>query len=140
MHLDVFIGEAASVWKKAKPLESSRCVCRPERGCDEECFNRFMFYECDNTNCDLGADICTNRSFEHLRQRTKAGSKYSIGVEVVKTPDRGHGVRSNRCFEPNQIIVEYTGEIITQEECDNRMNKRYKDSEVGRSYCSNLKP
>lgn len=92
-----------------------------------------MFYECDNTNCNIGANYCTNRSFEGLRQRCKAGGKYNIGVEVIKTSDRGHGIRSNRSFEPNQIIVEYTGEIITQDECDDRMNKRYKDSEVSRS-------
>lgn len=48
----------------------------------------------------------------------------------MKTIDRGYGVRANRTFEPNQIIVEYTGEIITQDECDDRMNKRYKDAEV----------
>lgn len=132
----MFIGEAAKVWKKTKPLESSRCVCSLKTGCDEECFNRFMFYECDNGNCNIGAEHCTNRSFEELRQRTKSGGKYNIGVEVIKTHDRGHGVRSNRSFEPNQIIVEYTGEIITQEECDNRMNKRYKDSEVSIITCS----
>lgn len=90
-----------------------------------------MFYECDGTNCNLGADHCTNRSFEGLRQRTKAGGKYNVGVEVIKTLDRGHGVRSNRTFDPNQIIVEYTGEIITQDECDDRMHRRYKDAEVG---------
>ena len=95
-----------------------------------------MFYECDNGNCNIGAEHCTNRSFEELRQRVKSGGKYNIGVEVIKTYDRGHGVRSNRSFEPNQIIVEYTGEIITQEECDNRMNKRYKDSEVSIITCS----
>lgn len=92
-----------------------------------------MFYECDSTNCNIGANSCTNRSFEGLRQRCKAGGKYNIGVEVIKTLDRGYGVRSNRSFEPNQIIVEYTGEIITQDECDDRMNKRYKDSEVSHS-------
>ena len=32
-------------------------------------------------------------------------------------------------FEPNQIIVEYTGEIITQEECEARMRTQYKDAE-----------
>lgn len=89
-----------------------------------------MFYECDSSNCNIGADHCTNRSFESLQQRTRAGGKYNVGVEVIKTLDRGHGVRSNRSFEPNQIIVEYTGEIITQDECDDRMRKRYKDSEV----------
>ena len=89
-----------------------------------------MLYECDNSNCNIGPEHCTNRAFEQLRQRTKAGGKYNIGVEVCKTLDRGHGVRANRTFEPNQIIVEYTGEIITQEECDDRMHNLYKDAEV----------
>ena len=89
-----------------------------------------MFYECDDSNCDIGADHCTNRAFAGLKERTKAGGKYNIGVEVIKTVDRGHGVRSNRTFEPSQIIVEYTGEIITRDECDDRMNKRYKNAEV----------
>ena len=89
-----------------------------------------MFYECDETNCIIGTEYCTNRSFEDLRKRCKAGGKYNIGVEVIKTMDRGHGVRSNRTFNSNQIIVEYTGEIITQDECDNRMRKMYKDNEV----------
>lgn len=130
MFTDVFAGEAASLWKKAKRLESSKCICTPETGCDENCFNRFMLYECDSSNCNIGAEHCTNRSFESLRQRTKVGGKYNIGVEVCKTLDRGYGVRSNRTFEANQIIVEYTGEIITQEECDGRMHGRYKDAEV----------
>ena len=89
-----------------------------------------MLYECDDNNCKIGADHCTNRAFADLKKRCKAGGKYRIGVEVMKTIDRGYGVRANRTFEPNQIVVEYTGEIITQDECDDRMNKRYKDAEV----------
>ncbi|KAL8952201.1 MAG: hypothetical protein Q9222_001856 [Ikaeria aurantiellina] len=88
-----------------------------------------MFYECDETNCNVGAEHCNNRSFERLKHRYKDGGKYNIGVEVIKTVDRGYGVRSNRTFEPHQIIVEYTGEIITQDECDERMETRYKDNE-----------
>jgi len=65
-----------------------------------------------------------------LQDRRKLGGKYRIGVEVVKTEDRGYGVRTNRCFEANQIIVEYTGEIITEEECDRRMHEDYKNNEV----------
>ena len=49
---------------------------------------------------------------------------------MIKTSDRGYGVRSNRCFRPNQIIMEYTGEIITEEECERRMNEVYKHNEV----------
>ncbi len=128
--LDVFIGEAANIWKNTKLREYSTCICKPRNGCDEDCFNRLMFYECDDNNCSIGAEACTNRSFEDLKKRCKAGGKYNIGVEVIKTANRGYGVRSNRTFEPNQIIVEYAGEIITQAECEDRMNTRYKDNEV----------
>lgn len=49
---------------------------------------------------------------------------------MIKTADRGYGVRSNRSFAAHQIIVEYTGEIITEDECDRRMNEDYKDNDV----------
>jgi hypothetical protein len=89
-----------------------------------------MLYECDDNNCGAGRQHCTNRAFADLQERRKGGGKYRIGVEVIKTADRGYGVRSNRCFDPHQIIVEYTGEIITEDECDRRMNEDYKDNEV----------
>lgn len=125
---NVFVGDAAQVWRHSKPREHSTCMCTPETGCDDHCMNRYMFYECDEGNCKL--PDCSNRSFQALAQRTKKGGKYNVGVEVIQTRDRGFGVRSNRTFEPNQIIVEYTGEIITQEECDQRMRTQYKDNEV----------
>ena len=89
-----------------------------------------MLYECDDGNCSAGREYCTNRAFTDLQVRRSKGGKYRIGVEVIKTADRGYGVRSNRCFDANQIIVEYTGEIITEDECDRRMNEVYKDNEV----------
>ncbi|KAJ6032323.1 Histone-lysine N-methyltransferase (Ash1) [Penicillium herquei] len=125
---NVFVGDAASEWKANKKLELSTCMCDEETGCDENCQNRYMFYECDGGNCRLGPE-CGNRNFSELKTRTKAGGKYNIGVEVIKTVDRGYGVRSNRTFEPNQIIVEYTGEIITQFECERRMRNVYKNNE-----------
>ncbi|ODM18449.1 hypothetical protein SI65_06320 [Aspergillus cristatus] len=125
---NVFVGEAGSIWRANKDMELSKCMCTADTGCDENCQNRYMFYECDNGNCSLGRD-CGNRSFDELKQRTKAGGKYNIGVEVIKTSDRGYGVRSNRTFEANQIIVEYTGEIITQSECEKRMRTTYKKNE-----------
>ena len=88
-----------------------------------------MFYECDDSICRLGPD-CGNRNFAELKKRVKAGKLYDIGLEVIKTEDRGYGVRSNRTFEPNQIIVEYTGEIITQAEGEKRMRTIYKNNDV----------
>jgi [histone H3]-lysine4 N-trimethyltransferase ASH1L len=133
---NVFVGEAAQVWRHSKPREHSTCMCSEDSGCDERCMNRFMFYECDEGNCSLAE--CSNRSFQSLAQRTKKGGKYNVGVEVIQTRDRGFGVRSNRTFEPNQIIVEYTGEIITQDECDKRTRTSYKNNEVRLSRFANI--
>ncbi|KAJ4419308.1 hypothetical protein N0V85_001064 [Neurospora sp. IMI 360204] len=126
-----FIGQAAAIWKKTPHFEdfASKCVCMPEDGCAQDCQNRVMLYECDETNCNVGKQFCQNRAFQMLTERTKKGGRYRIGVEVFKTEDRGYGVRSNRCFEPHQIIMEYTGEIITDEECERRMNEEYKNNE-----------
>ncbi|KAG6002399.1 hypothetical protein E4U21_003130 [Claviceps maximensis] len=125
-----FIGDSKDYWRKAPYLHDlSKCVCKPEDGCGDNCQNRIMLYECDTGNCNVGKALCTNRSFADLATRRAKGGKYRIGVEVIKTSDRGYGVRSNRCFEPNQIIMEYTGEIITEVECERRMNEEYKNNE-----------
>ncbi|KAI2639434.1 SET domain-containing protein [Xylaria nigripes] len=126
-----FVGDAAAYWKKTPHFKDyqSKCVCTPEDGCGETCQNRIMLYECDSTNCNVGDHLCQNRAFARLQERTKAGGKYRVGVEVIKTSDRGYGIRANRCFEANQIIMEYTGEIITEDECDRRMNEKYKDNQ-----------
>ncbi|KAI3397321.1 hypothetical protein diail_10978 [Diaporthe ilicicola] len=126
-----FVGDAGTYWRKTDHFKDyqSKCICKPEDGCTEDCQNRIMLYECDDTNCNAGKEYCHNRAFQNLTARTKKGGRFRVGVEVVKTSDRGYGVRSNRCFEPNQIIMEYTGEIITQAECETRMNEKYKDNE-----------
>ena len=95
-----------------------------------------MLYECDEMNCNVGKEHCTNRAFASLAERRAGGGKYRVGVEVIKTSDRGYGVRSNRCFEPNQIIMEYTGEIITEEECERRMREKYKNNAVSAGKCT----
>ena len=94
-----------------------------------------MYYECDANNCSVGADYCDNRPFAELKRRNESRRRYDIGVEVCKTTNKGHGVRACRSFEPFQVIVEYAGEIITQEECERRMNEEYKDNEVRLYYC-----
>ncbi|KAF4991761.1 hypothetical protein FGRMN_7601 [Fusarium graminum] len=126
-----FIGESKDYWRKSPHFHdySSKCVCKPEDGCGESCQNRIMLYECDEQNCNAGKKYCTNRAFATLTARRNKGGKYRVGVEVIKTSDRGYGVRSNRCFRPNQIIMEYAGEIITEDECERRMTEVYRDNE-----------
>jgi len=133
---DRFSGDADNVWKKHKPLPASRCICKRETGCDEDCQNRIMLYECDDSNCNLREGPCGNRQFADLKQRTinhkrnKHRDCYEIGIDVVKTESKGFGVRACRTFKKGQIIVEYAGEIITQEETTTRMNTKYRNNEV----------
>ncbi|KAF5579495.1 histone-lysine n-methyltransferase ASH1L [Fusarium pseudoanthophilum] len=137
-----FIGESKDYWRKSPHFHdySSKCVCKPEDGCGESCQNRIMLYECDEQNCNAGKQYCTNRAFATLTARRNKGGKYRVGVEVIKTSDRGYGVRSNRCFRPNQIIMEYAGEIITEEECERRMTEVYKDNEPRMALFAGDKP
>lgn len=124
------VGEAKELWEKQENLPTSACVCKPpldgESGCDYDCLNRVMQYECNDSNCKLNT-MCNNRAFAQLAARTKKGGAFDIGVEVVKTHQRGFGVRSCRTFSPGQIIMEYTGEIISEGECQRRMREEYKD-------------
>lgn len=127
------VGEAKDLWYQSENLPPSSCVCSfPEsgdQGCDEQCLNRVMQYECNNSNCGLDSGACSNRAFSELAQRMKKAGPYDVGVEVIKTPNRGFGVRSCRTFAPGQIIMEYTGEIVSEGECQRRMREEYADKQ-----------
>ena len=60
----------------------------------------------------------------------------TVLVPGKKTEDRGYGLRATRSFDPGQIIVEYTGEIITQEEGGRRLEEVYKDNQVATPFSS----
>lgn len=127
------VGEARDLWERSAKLPASVCVCRlpksGQQGCEDDCLNRIMQYECNDENCNLPGSQCSNRSFAELAARMKKGGAFDVGVEVVKTPDRGFGVRSCRTFAPGQIVMEYTGEIISEGECQRRMREDYKDKQ-----------
>ena len=125
------VGEAKELWEREEKLARSLCICQPpgpgEQGCDYDCLNRAMHYECNSDNCGLDASSCSNRPFAELAARMKKGGAYDVGVEVIKTQNRGFGVRACRTFAPGQIIMEYTGEIISETECQRRMRELYAD-------------
>ncbi|KAM0717872.1 hypothetical protein Q7P37_006204 [Cladosporium fusiforme] len=127
------VGDAREIWYKKGSLGQSLCICQPpadgEQGCDYDCLNRAMHYECNENNCSLNGVGCSNRPFAQLAARIKKGGRYDIGVEVIKTSNRGFGVRACRTFAPGEIIMEYTGEIITEYECERRMAEVYNKSD-----------
>jgi len=126
------IGDAKEIWNHKSNLGQSLCICQPpadgELGCDENCLNRLMHYECNANNCMLNDSGCSNRPFAQLTRRLKKGGPYDVGVEVIGTNNRGFGVRACRTFSPGEIIMEYTGEIITEYESERRMVEEYSKS------------
>ncbi|KAK5701235.1 hypothetical protein LTR17_022770 [Elasticomyces elasticus] len=128
------VGEAKQIWEKSERLPASRCVCRAtqvegEQACGDHCLNRVMQYECNDDNCAVKGGECGNRCFADLTSRLKKGGAFDVGVEVLKTPNRGFGVRSCRTWGPGEIIMEYTGEIVSEGECQRRMHEDYKDKQ-----------
>ena len=127
------VGDAKEIWYKKNSLAHSLCICQPpddgELGCDENCLNRLMHYECNENNCMLNGSGCSNRPFAQLAARMKKGGPYDIGVEVIGTNNRGFGVRACRTFAPGEIIMEYTGEIVTEYESERRMIEEYSKSD-----------
>jgi histone-lysine N-methyltransferase ASH1L len=77
----------------------------------------------------LNGSGCSNRPFAQLAARMKKGGPYDVGVEVIGTNNRGFGVRACRTFAPGEIIMEYTGEIITEYESERRMIEEYSKSD-----------
>lgn len=134
IQIDSLVGDAKSLWTKEHRPEIYTCQCDAESGCGPDCHNRIMSEECNDSTCRVGGEKCTNRQFDKLQERlaegkTNSAKKFGIGVDPVKTTDRGFGLRANRSFEPHQIIVEYTGEIITKNEANARTQVK-KDDEV----------
>lgn len=139
-----FVGDAKHEWRAPEKLASAICICKTE--CGHDCWNRVTDHECDEKNCLIGPE-CGNRDFSELETRMKRAQKYgeksmsylyNAGVEVIKTQDRGFGVRACREFQPNEIITEYTGEIITRNEAYRRINEDYAGKSV--SFCLSLDP
>ncbi|KAH0602237.1 uncharacterized protein H6S33_009905, partial [Morchella sextelata] len=102
---NVLIGEASQLWKREK-ASMAMCVCEEEKGCDEDCLNRLY----------LGG----------MRRRN---------WDKIRRGCRGHSDQELWAWPPSyeklcarQIVVEYTGEIITQEESERRMIEDYKDN------------
>ena len=86
-----------------------------------------MMYECDTVTC--AAEVCENRQFGHAGRRNK--DKISaLPFQIVRTGNRGNGVRALRDFASGALIMEYTGEVITKSECLSRMQSQYKEAPV----------
>ena len=108
--IDTFTPKAEAVLHTYDDLNVGRCKCERQSRCGESCLNGSMFYECDENNCELESGVCTNRKLEGAPQ---------IRMMVGKTERCGDGLYTLDSIEPHQKIVEYTGQVLTIDECEN---------------------
>ncbi|KAG0300389.1 Histone-Lysine N-Methyltransferase ash1l [Dissophora globulifera] len=101
------------------------CHCTPPPpgagrvGCGEDCYNRVMFYECISAHCPCG-DQCSNQRFQKKHNEDH--------LQVIWTQERGFGIQTKKPIKKGSLVIEYRGEVISQNECHRRMETIYKNN------------
>uniref|UniRef100_A0A8C4WVR3 Ash1 (absent, small, or homeotic)-like (Drosophila) n=1 Tax=Eptatretus burgeri TaxID=7764 RepID=A0A8C4WVR3_EPTBU len=118
-----------------KPLsgcEPTMCNCKipigpDEKGCTEECLNRMIFAECLASTCPC-ADCCSNQRIQR--------HEWVQCLERFRTQGKGWGIRTKEALREGQFIIEYLGEVVSENEFRNRMIEQYQNHND--HYCLNL--
>lgn len=122
------LGRSIYTFKKP-PTESlddaPMCVCTEQ--CGDDCINRLSFTECygpaptpgmtkftkltKESNCRLG-DECGNRALHQ---------KIYPRFEKFYTQDKGWGLRVLEPVKAGQLVIEYVGEVVNEDEKERRL-------------------
>ncbi|KAK6179037.1 hypothetical protein SNE40_011484 [Patella caerulea] len=103
-----------------KKHEPNPCNCRRPRdneiGCLEDCLNRMIYTECSPNNCPC-EDKCSNQRISK--------HEWSKGLEEFLTEERGYGVLTTQPIKNGDFILEYLGEVVSEQEFRRRMTEDY---------------
>lgn len=122
-------------FKQPPPTESLEdspmCVCKVQ--CGDDCINRLSFTECfgpaptpgmkftklnKESNCTLG-EGCGNRALHQ---------KVYPSFEKFHTQEKGWGLRLLQDVKAGQLVIEYVGEVINEEEKERRLQDHAKNT------------
>ncbi|XP_066274110.1 histone-lysine N-methyltransferase ASH1L-like isoform X3 [Branchiostoma lanceolatum] len=125
----------SNIFVDVKPLSGCEpviCSCvKPaqptDTACQEDCLNRMSFMECSPNTCPC-ADQCANQRIQR--------HEWDQGLERINTKDRGYGVRSKTPIPQGNFILEYVGEVVSEQEFRRRTVEIYHDH--NHHYCLNL--
>lgn len=125
----------SNVYVDVKPLsgyEATTCNCRQpedhsEKGCQDDCLNRMIFAECSQSTCPCG-NRCDN---QHIQKH-----EWVQCLERFRAEGKGWGIRTKETLRAGQFIIEYLGEVVSEQEFRSRMMEQY-FSHSGH-YCLNL--
>lgn len=102
------------------------CRCTLDYSCGSDCLNRSLFTEYDSETCKSGNNC----------QNTNIQKNITIPVERCVTKNKGLGIRCIQHIPNGTYIMEYTGEVISLNECKIRMQTVYKND--SNYYCLHL--
>ncbi|KAL3866572.1 hypothetical protein ACJMK2_043860 [Sinanodonta woodiana] len=109
------------------PCNCKRPSTKDEAGCGEDCLNRMIYTECHPEYCPCEKQ-CSNQRIQH--------HQWAPGLHKFITKDRGFGVKSTKLIKAGELIVEYLGEVVSEQEFRRRMTEEY--STECHHYCLNL--
>ncbi|KAG5856412.1 hypothetical protein ANANG_G00007690 [Anguilla anguilla] len=125
----------SNVYVDVKPLsgyEATTCNCkapeeRADKGCIDDCLNRMIFAECSPNTCPCG-EKCDN---QHIQRH-----EWVQCLERFRAEGKGWGIRTKEPLRSGQFIIEYLGEVVSEQEFRNRMIEQYHTHND--HYCLNL--
>uniref|UniRef100_A0A670YUV8 ASH1 like histone lysine methyltransferase n=1 Tax=Pseudonaja textilis TaxID=8673 RepID=A0A670YUV8_PSETE len=125
----------SNVYVDVKPFsgyEATTCNCKqPEdsqkSGCLDDCLNRMIFAECSPNTCPCGEQCCNQRIQRH---------EWVQCLERFRAEEKGWGIRTKESLKAGQFIIEYLGEVVSEQEFRNRMIEQYHNHSD--HYCLNL--
>ena len=86
-----------------------------------------IYTECVQNTCPCGEQCQNQRIQKH---------EWVEGLEKITTCDRGYGVRTHQTLKAGQFILEYVGEVVSEQTFRKRMTDDY--SQEHHHYCLNL--
>jgi hypothetical protein len=108
------------VCPKPRLIEVPECMCEAGSDCGDDCLNRMMMIECNPKRCPAGATCTNNRLLKHRYPKLK----------VWKTPSAGYGLKAEEPLKEGNLVCEYIGEVIDEQECQRRLEAQEKAGTV----------
>lgn len=95
--------------------EAEPCHCTAEHPCDLDsiCVNRATKYECSPSSCPV-KDLCQNQRMQK--------QQYADTVAFF-TSRTGWGLKATHDIKNGDFVIEYVGEVISNEMCKERIEK-----------------
>jgi hypothetical protein len=95
------------------------CDCKEGENCGSGCINRSLFIECDPQLCKCN-EKCSNQRFQRYDKKSKQ-------LKVFWSGSKGYGLKTIKPIKKDELIIEYTGEVMSLKACNKRLETVYKD-------------